>query len=44
MSCNGNCYQGRNCTCAEDRILSLIAKLLLVALTLSIFFGIYLLP
>ena len=41
MSCNGNCCQGRNCTCGEDHMISLIARLLLVVLTLIIFFGIY---
>ena len=41
MSCNGNCCQGRECDCAGDRLVSLVARLLLVILTLMIFFGIY---
>jgi hypothetical protein len=44
MSCNDNCCQGRNCTCGENMMASLVARLLLVVLVLFIFFGIYLTP
>jgi len=44
MNCNGNCRQGRdcNCSCYEARMLSTIARLVVVGFVLVIFFGVYL--